>query len=562
MEAGNPLLDDYVLSLPEQRAAARVLPALRQRRRRPLHRALLPRVRRRPLRAVAHLAVPARPRARRLPRAPARAGPDLRRRGQRAEPAGRVARARDRRGAARGLRGGGGALRGERRLAVLVRGGRDRLPRRPRGPTRAWACCRGATPCTTTPSAAAATSTAASCWTACAPGFAAEDGTRAALRERAAAPRRWPPGRAPARSGCAWRATAGWRARRCARSTWATARGTLAPRRRPTPSACGWRDASPPASSPWAAGGFTGSVEDSPLDEYVLDARTRATRPRVCLIPTASGDPEAQIDRFYRAFEPLGCELSHVSLFRLGSHPMDLREHLLSRDVIYVGGGSMLNLLALWRVHGVDSLLAEAWQKGVALVGVSAGSMCWFEARHHAHARRAGPGDRPGPAAVHASPCTTAADPKRRAEYRARDGGGHARRLRGRGRGGAAVRRHRASPRPCPRGPSARAYRVELEGSQVVERVIEPRLLTADGAAARCPSRSRSASSARPLSGARGRAGTPCAPARRCSRRARRRCAPRGGRAPRPASGWSRARCPRRAPPWGCRPWRRPRRRC
>lgn len=225
-------------------------------------------------------------------------------------------------------------------------------------------------------------------------------------------------------------------------------------------------------------GGFNGSVEDSPLDEYALTLASRAP-PRVCLLPTASGDPETQIDRFYRAYEPLGCELSHVSLFRLGSHPLDLREHLLSRDVIYVGGGSMLNLLALWRVHGVDSLLAEAWQKGVALVGVSAGSMCWFEAgitRTRGAPRPAiGLGLLPWTMSVH-----DASDPKRRAEYRTRIAEGMP--------GGFAVEDgvgllfagdelvEAVSARP-----GARAYRVALEGSQVVERPIEPRLLTADG---------------------------------------------------------------------------------
>jgi peptidase E len=228
-------------------------------------------------------------------------------------------------------------------------------------------------------------------------------------------------------------------------------------------------------------GGFTGSVEDSPLDEYVLTLASR-NRARVCLIPTASGDPEAQIDGFYRAFEPLGCELSHVSLFRLGSHPLDLREHLLTRDVIYVGGGSMLNLLALWRVHGVDSLLAEAWQRGVALVGVSAGSLCWFEAgitrTRGTPAPATGLGLLPWTLSVH-----DGSDPKRRAEYRSRIAEGMP--------GGFAVEDgvgllfggtdlvEAVTARP-----GARAYRVELEGSQVVERPIEPRLLTADGAGA------------------------------------------------------------------------------
>ena len=58
---------------------------------------------------------------------------------------------------------------------------------------------------------------------------------------------------------------------------------------------------------------------------------------------------------------------------------MPLREHLLAQDVIYVGGGSMVNLLALWRAHGLDEILREAWQAGIVLAGLSAGSMCWFE---------------------------------------------------------------------------------------------------------------------------------------------------------------------------------------
>ena len=58
---------------------------------------------------------------------------------------------------------------------------------------------------------------------------------------------------------------------------------------------------------------------------------------------------------------------------------MTLREHLLAQDVIYVGGGCMLNLLAIWRAHGLDAILREAWERGVVLAGLSAGSMCWFE---------------------------------------------------------------------------------------------------------------------------------------------------------------------------------------
>lgn len=163
-------------------------------------------------------------------------------------------------------------------------------------------------------------------------------------------------------------------------------------------------------------GGFTSSAEDWPLDELTVELADTAA-PAVCLLPTAGGDPEEQIARFYDAFGPLDCELTHVSLFRLGTQAVDLRRHLLSRDVIYVGGGSLLNLLALWRVHGVDSILSEAYQRGVVLCGVSAGAMCWFDAgvtrTHGAPGPVTGLGLLPGTLSVHDS-----TDPQRRAEYR------------------------------------------------------------------------------------------------------------------------------------------------
>ena len=92
-------------------------------------------------------------------------------------------------------------------------------------------------------------------------------------------------------------------------------------------------------------GGFTMEAEPSVLDDYVLSLAP-AREPRVCLLPTAGGDSEAQIRRFSIAFGDRLCEPSHVSLFRLGHRPISLRDHLLAQDVIYVGGGSMINLLA------------------------------------------------------------------------------------------------------------------------------------------------------------------------------------------------------------------------
>jgi peptidase E len=102
-------------------------------------------------------------------------------------------------------------------------------------------------------------------------------------------------------------------------------------------------------------------------------------RPRICLLPTASGDPEDQIARFRRAFGERDCDPSVLSLFRLGSKPVDVRSRLLAQDAIYVGGGSLVNLIAIWRAHGLDQVLRECWQEGILLCGQSAGAMCWFE---------------------------------------------------------------------------------------------------------------------------------------------------------------------------------------
>jgi dipeptidase E len=74
-------------------------------------------------------------------------------------------------------------------------------------------------------------------------------------------------------------------------------------------------------------------------------------RPKICLLPTASGDPEDQIARFRRAFAERDCVPQAISLFRLGENPVDLRDELLNQDVIYAGGGSMVNLIAIWRAQ-------------------------------------------------------------------------------------------------------------------------------------------------------------------------------------------------------------------
>jgi dipeptidase E len=108
-------------------------------------------------------------------------------------------------------------------------------------------------------------------------------------------------------------------------------------------------------------------------------ALTVRHRPRICLLPTASGDAADEIAAFRSSLADHDCELSALSLFRLEQAPVAVREHLLAQDLVYVGGGSMVNLLAIWKAHGIDEILLEAWRRGTVICGQSAGAMCWFE---------------------------------------------------------------------------------------------------------------------------------------------------------------------------------------
>jgi len=128
----------------------------------------------------------------------------------------------------------------------------------------------------------------------------------------------------------------------------------------------------------FGGGGFSMESGNPLLDDYVLGLCRAEGRPKVCFMPHASGDADHYVVRFYRAFDADRCEPSHISLFRREQGPEDIREHLLSQDLIYVGGGSVISLLGVWRAHGIDRILREAWEAGVVLCGLSAGSLCWF----------------------------------------------------------------------------------------------------------------------------------------------------------------------------------------
>jgi dipeptidase E len=125
-------------------------------------------------------------------------------------------------------------------------------------------------------------------------------------------------------------------------------------------------------------GGFTMEPANPLLDDFVLSL-TQAKQPRVLFLPTASGDTTAPINAFQARFADRMCVPEHVSLFRLADAKRPLAEIVLAQDIIYVGGGSMRNLLAIWRAHDLDGLLVQAWRTGTVLAGLSAGAMCWFQ---------------------------------------------------------------------------------------------------------------------------------------------------------------------------------------
>jgi peptidase E len=124
-------------------------------------------------------------------------------------------------------------------------------------------------------------------------------------------------------------------------------------------------------------GGFSEEPDDPRLDRFVLSLAGRE-RPRVCFVATASGDAEGYVARFYRAFAEHDCQPADLGLFdrRVG----DLRRFVLEQDIVYVGGGNTASLLAVWRAHGLDSILREALDAGAVLCGISAGMNCWFAA--------------------------------------------------------------------------------------------------------------------------------------------------------------------------------------
>lgn len=99
-------------------------------------------------------------------------------------------------------------------------------------------------------------------------------------------------------------------------------------------------------------------------------------RPRVCSLDTAGGDNPVTFFKLLEAGRVADFEVTPLTLFTM-PNVADIEAHLMQQDVVWVGGGSVANLLAVWRVHGLDQIFPRVWQAGVVLGGVSAGSICW-----------------------------------------------------------------------------------------------------------------------------------------------------------------------------------------
>lgn len=125
-------------------------------------------------------------------------------------------------------------------------------------------------------------------------------------------------------------------------------------------------------------GGFSMSDDGSSAIDDLLLELTGREKPRVCFVPTASGDSVNYSRRFEAAFEGRA-QTSVLSLFGNDAYDYSSPSVLLEQDLIYVGGGSTANLLAVWRLHGVPDVLREAAANGAVLAGISAGMNCWFE---------------------------------------------------------------------------------------------------------------------------------------------------------------------------------------
>ena len=114
---------------------------------------------------------------------------------------------------------------------------------------------------------------------------------------------------------------------------------------------------------------------DGDFTAFLLEL-SGCARPRLCYLPTASADDPTRIVAFYDRVLRHACDPFHVELF---GTPQQAAERVASADIVWVGGGNTANMLAIWRLHGVDTALRTVWERGAVLAGCRAGGNCWFE---------------------------------------------------------------------------------------------------------------------------------------------------------------------------------------
>ncbi len=121
-------------------------------------------------------------------------------------------------------------------------------------------------------------------------------------------------------------------------------------------------------------GGFGRKSSSYLIEEYLLKLSGK-NYPRICFLPTATGDNDSYIVRFYSIFTQLNCIPSHVEFFK---RTTDIKNHIMKQDIVFVGGGNTKSMLAIWNDWGMSELLNHAYNNGVIMSGVSAGAICWF----------------------------------------------------------------------------------------------------------------------------------------------------------------------------------------
>ena len=122
-------------------------------------------------------------------------------------------------------------------------------------------------------------------------------------------------------------------------------------------------------------GGFGANPGQGIIEEYILK-QTKKKNPKICFIPTATGDNEAYKVNYYSTFTNLDCCPTHLDFFK---RTPDLNDLILNQDAIFVGGGNTKSMLAVWKEWGLDKILKKAYLNGTVMSGVSAGAICWFQ---------------------------------------------------------------------------------------------------------------------------------------------------------------------------------------